>query len=362
MRILSLVCLLLFASLAWSQAEPDLPATAPQEAPSRADKEDKQPLPESASAVAPEAAIVTIKGLCPEPLPKAEGTAAEATCQTVITRAQFERLADAIHPKMPPTTKRQLAKSYPRMLVMAREAEQRGLDKQTHFEELIAYARVQILAQDLIRNIQDEAAQVPQKDIEDYYRNNSATFERARLERIIVPDIRQADVSKDNGGAPSEEKDKAAMKQEAEALRTRAVSGEDFVKLQQDAYKAAGLSTPPPSTSLVRTRRTSLQPEHQAVFDMKAGEISPVISDAGGYYIYKMAAKEIEPLNEAEVEIRKTLENQRMRAIMQKVQDSATTDLNPEYFGPPSGQRRPVAKIKANQAGAASTTIAPKQK
>lgn len=201
MRIFSLVCVLLFASVAWSQTEPDLPSTAPQEAPSRADKDDKQPLPESAAAVAPEAAILTIKGLCPQPMPKAEGTSADAACQTVITRAQFERLADAIHPNMPPTTKRQLAKSYPRMLVMAREAEQRGLDKQTHFEELIAYARVQILAQELVHNIQDEAAQVPAKDIQDYYRDNSATFDRASLERIMIPDIRRAEPVKDKDRA-----------------------------------------------------------------------------------------------------------------------------------------------------------------
>jgi hypothetical protein len=270
-------------------------------------------------------------------------------------QAQFERLCTALQPKMPATTKRQLATSYPRLLVMAAEAEQRGLDKQTHFEEMIAFARLQILSQDLVRNIQEAAGQVSAKDVEDYYHNNSPTFERASLERITVPNTRQADELKDDKKGPSsevrsEEKDKEAMRQEAEKLRANAVAGEDFTKLQKDAYESAGLTTPPSSTSLVKTRRASLQPAQQSVFDMKPGEISPVISDAGGYYIYKLVAKELQPLGEAETEIYKTLEKQRMAAMMQKVEESVTTDANQAYFGPPSRQHR-SAPAKAGQSG-----------
>jgi len=83
---------------------------------------------------------------------------------------------------------------------------------------------------------------------------------------------------------------------------------------------------------------------------MKPGEISPVISDAGGYYIYKLVAKELQPLGEAETEIYKTLEKQRMAAMMQKVEESVTTDANQAYFGPPSRQHR-SAPAKAGQSG-----------
>jgi hypothetical protein len=349
MRILSLVCLVLLVSLAWSQAQPGLPTAAPPEPAAPAGKDDdKQPLPDSAAAVAPDAAVLTIKGLCPGPAAKSETNSNAAGCQTVITRAQFERLSTAIRANAP-TQKRQLATSYPRMLAMAREAEQRGLDQQAHFEELIAFARLQILSQELVHSIQDEAAQVPAKDIEDYYHDQFASFERASLERIMVPDIRQVqsedkDKDKDN--------DKEAMRQEAERLRARAAAGEDFTKLQKEAYDFAGLNTPPPPTGLVKTRRASLPPGHQSAFDMKPGEISPVISDAGGYFIYKVVAKEIEPLEEAEAEIHKTLESQRMRAMMQKVQESVTTEANQAYFGPPSRPRRsPAPRAKPNPAG-----------
>lgn len=359
MRTLSLVCVVLLASLAWSQQNS---GTAPaQQPPASRGDDDKETMPDSAAAVAPDAAVLTIQGLCPGAAPKPEG--AEATCQTVVSRAQFERLATAIHANVP-TQKRQLATSYPRLMAMAREAEQRGLDKQEHFQEMIAFARLQILSQELVRSIQDEAAQVPAKDIEDYYRDNAASFERADLERVTVPDIRQVEPKKDEKGKPaearSEEIDKEFMRQEAERLRTGALAGEDFSKLQKQAYDTAGLSTPAPPTSLLKARRSSLPAAHQAVFDLKPGEVSAVISDAGGYYIYRLTAKEMEPLSEAEPEIHKKLEDQRMRATMQKIQDSVTPALNQAYFGA-AAPRRPSLKTNPG-ATAEGQAVTPKQK
>ncbi len=357
MRMLLLLGLLLPLSLAWSQAEPgEPPAGSTTAADHNAkDKDDKQPLPDSAAKVPQDAAVLTIKGLCPD---QKKTVSAPAVCQTIITRSQFEELTNALHPNMPPTTKRQLAVSYPRLLAMAHEAEQRGLDKQAHFQEMIAFARLQILSQDLVHEIEDEAAEISQKDIEDYYRENAANFERANVNRITVPNIRQTQGSQSVASGTkdgSEEQDKEAMKGEADSLRERAASGEDFAKLQKAAYEFAGLTTPAPATSLSMIRRTSLPAGHASVFDLKAGEVSPVISDDGGFYIYQIVSRQTEPLSEAEREIRKTLESQRVRAMMQKVQDSITTEMNPAYFGPPS-KRHGAAPLKTNPAGAASAT------
>ena len=367
MRIFLPVSVLLLTGLAASQAKPDLPNRTSQEPVVRAGDDEKQSMPDSVSAVAPDAAVLTIKGVCPGQS-KVPGSA-DATCQVVITRAQFERLTTAIHANAP-TQKRQLATSYPRLLAMAREAEVRGLDKQEHFKEMLAFSRLQILSQELVHDIRDEAAQVPTNEIEDYYRTHSAAFERGTLERIVVPNIRQTEVSKGkekagpSGKEQSEEKHKEAIRQEAEVIRSQATTGEDFTKLQKRAYDFAGLSTPPPATRLVNTRRGSLPTGHESIFDMRPGEVSALISDAGGYYIYKLVVKEVESLDEARDEIQKTLENQRIRAMMQKVEDSVSTEVNQSYFGPTSGMPGTAApRVKANQTGAEpDQTAAPNPK
>ena len=93
MRTVLSVCLLLSFGLAWSQDQsPILPNAIAQDAGSHPEKEkeaddDKQPLPASASVVPADAAVLTIKGLCPGTTTHAAPGATDAACQTVITRS-----------------------------------------------------------------------------------------------------------------------------------------------------------------------------------------------------------------------------------------------------------------------------------
>jgi hypothetical protein len=104
--------------------------------------------------------------------------------------------------------------------------------------------------------------------------------------------------------------------------------------LQEEAFQLAGTKTKPPSTKMGEVRRTGLPPAHASVMDLKTGEVSPVISDPGGYYIYKAGAKEVEPLEKVKEEIRGTLRSQHMQEQMQAAQQSATPTLDESYFGP----------------------------
>jgi hypothetical protein len=338
MRNISLVCVLL-GTLWWAQARPAWPTSPPVKSAG-----DEKQSPPAAATVAPDAAVLTIKGLCTGQAVAPTSDAATTACQTVITRAEFEKLSAAIQGNMTPTSKRQLANSYPRLLVMSHEAEQRGLDKREHFQQMFAYARLQLLSQELVRNIGEQAAQVPDQEIEDYYREHHTAFEKATVERVLVPNIRVTTGT--SGGASSknkradtartetEEENKDAMK-EAEQLRQRAAAGENFDKLQRAAYDAAGVDSPIPTTKLVNWRRGSLPVAHLSVFDLKVGEISAIISDATGHYIYKLDSKEMESLEEARAEIHSVLKKQRTRDLMNKVQESVATEVNQAYFGSP---------------------------
>jgi hypothetical protein len=63
-----------------------------------------------------------VKGACADPAKKGE------TCETVITKEQFEKLADALQPNMAPPIKLRLANGYSRLIGLSQEAEKRGLD------------------------------------------------------------------------------------------------------------------------------------------------------------------------------------------------------------------------------------------
>jgi hypothetical protein len=121
------------------------------------------------------------------------------------------------------------------------------------------------------------------------------------------------------------------MKEEADNLRARAVVGEEFTKLQADAYQVAGINSAVPNTSM-RIRRTSLPPNQVSVMDFKPGEVSPVFVDPNGYFIYRVKTKDTLPMDQAREEIKATLRAQRMQDEMHGIQDSATPTLDESYF------------------------------
>ncbi len=70
------------------------------------------------------------------------------------------------------------------------------------------------------------------------------------------------------------------------------------------------------------------------MFDLKPGEVSQVISDAGGHYIYKLNSKDHLTLEQATNEIHSKLQNDRTREMMEKVNNSFKVQTNDAYFGP----------------------------
>ncbi len=357
MRKSWLMCVLL-GTLAWGQAAPSAPPP-PQPAQAPAD---------TSAAVPPEAAVITVIGVCPAQ-PKtaaAKGTAAKpvtaakapvaktpaADCKTVITKAEFEKLASAVAPNVTPQVKKQLAGVLPRFIGMSNEAKKKGLDKTPQFEETVKFAKMQILTTELQRNIQDEAAKVPPEEVEKYYTEHAEAFEQFNVDRLFVPRTKQGEAEakeedeKDETlseeakkAKEAEEKAKAdegdqAMTKLAESLRARAAAGEDIAKLQKEAFDAAGMKIESPTVNLPNVRRTGLPPGHVAVFDVKLGDVSPVISDSGGHYIYKVNSKDHLTLDQAKNEIHSKLQNDRTREMMEKVNNSFKVETNDKYFGP----------------------------
>jgi hypothetical protein len=391
-----LMCVLL-GTLAWGQAQAGTPAPSSGAAPAASTGGQAQtpapaaqsaqapaagnaaPAPAAAPApeVAPTAPVLTIKGVCPATAPKAKTAApgtrspaaakepakSSANCETVITRAEFEKMASGIAPNMTPQLKRQLATVYPRLLVMSEEAEKHGLQNSPQYKESMKFARMQILTNQLQRSIQEEAEKVSQQDIADYYKKNPEAYQLYSLERLYVPRTKQAaeeaeaNEKKDSEKEPekeTEQQEKAKQEQDeqemsklAESLRARAAAGEDFAKLQKEAFTAAAGKVEPPTVSMPKVRRTGLPPSHAAVFDLKPGEVSVLFSDAGGHSVYKMVSKEPLPLDQVKEEIRGTLRTQQMRDAMDKVQNSFKTETNEAYFGPagPGGVRQPPPRI-----------------
>lgn len=311
-----LFALLLLTSFATAQT-----ASKPAQLPSSpAPSSQKQTASKEAPDVSPTAAVITIHDFCPGK--QATGPA----CNTTISREQFEKLADALH--VPPNSKPQLANAYAQVLVLGGKAEERGIASNPSDQAILSFVRLQTLAQLLARDLRAQAANVPPAEVQAYYDQHKDQFEVATLQRIFIPK------------SPANAKDKpdaAAVKAEADKISAAAkASGADFSKLQKQAYDDLKITTMPPPVDLKDEHRDAVPPSQQKVFELAPGAVSDLIEEPAAFYLYKLVSKQSVPLTQVEAEVKRTLEQQRFQAEMEKIVSSVKPELNPDYFGPPT--------------------------
>jgi hypothetical protein len=346
---MSWVLCVLMGTLAWAQAQSSPPQATPANPPSAAD---------TSAAMPADAPVITITGVCDSPSQPPAANAGD--CKTIITKAQFEKIAGAIAPNTTPQQKKQLATVLPRLIAMSREAKNEGMDKTEQYDQVLKFAQMQILQNQLQRKIQEDAANVPDADVEKYYHDNANSFEQYNVDRIFVPRTRQGEPeagddddkdekltpeqrkSKEEADKAKQQKNEEAMTKLADDIRARAVAGEDITKLQKEVFDKAGMKIETPNVNLPSVRRNGLPPGHAAVFGLKAGQVSAVISDAGGHYIYKMNSATQLPLDQVKQEIHSKLQQDRMREKMEELNNSFKAETNEAYFGPAGASPMPT--------------------
>jgi hypothetical protein len=350
--------LLFFLLLGRHPQAQDLPGGLPAE-----DKKTATLQPES--QVPPDAAVITIEGLCDSrflPGPNSAPTAnaaksdtasmaanpestdkpsakSDAACKTVITRGQFENLVAALNPHMVPEARVHLAEHYPEMLVYGQEIREMGVEKDPIFAERIKFNYLQLLGRILLQYLQEKANDVTDAEVETYYKEHPEKFRRLDLMRIYIlnhkvyPDSAKPP-GPDSPPRPARSKevlaaDEAAMRAEAEKIRKEALAGGDFGRLQARAYKFAQDPDDTPDIKLGKMTPDEIPAEYEkAIFDLSVGQISELIADANGWHIFKVLSKETVPLSEAKPIVQRL----RMRDSTASLKALIKTQLNEDYF------------------------------
>jgi hypothetical protein len=278
--------------------------------------------------------VITIQGLCERP-PNSNATPVD--CSTVITRADFEKLVNAVQPNMTAANRKPFATRYVTILLLAEKAHEMGLDKSPEFDEQMYIARLQLLARQAGEKMQRDAANVPESEISDYYQQHAADYKTISFDRIFIPKQKEPE-GKPNEPHPAKanQVSETEMKDEADKLRARAAAGEDPTKLQQEANDFAGNKTKVTNVKVENMRKTSIPPTDAAIFDLKAGEVSQVFSDSTGYRIYKVTEVKDLPLASVHDEIAHALQGQNMKNSFESLQNSAKTTFDNSYFVTPA--------------------------
>lgn len=266
--------------------------------------------------------VITINGLC------AQGTSGANCPPRTISQAEFEKVVQVINPNLPKDSRRQVAGLYIQLLVMADQGQKLGADKDPTFEERMRLERLRLLAQAAERKLQEGTKPVEQ-DVETFYAENANRFEELAIRRVMVPKAI-------DGQAKPEE-----TKQLAEQLRQRALQGEEFDKLQAEAFVSTKAPGAPPSTSLGWKRRGAMDMRHEdKVVALRAGQVSELLDDNQYWYFYRIDSKRMIPMATAQKDIENALQQQRMETRIRQVLGGIKPDLSEAYFGPPQAPQQ----------------------
>lgn len=361
------------ACFAFGQAAPG--TTAPQSAPTQSSTTPStipaSPVAPSIASVPESTPVITIDGICDislngtiKPAAPAHSTVSRSasaktsevqspkSCKTQITRAEFEKLLKAVAPNAPANVNRQIATRYVQLLTAANEGVKLGINKDPEYEEQLAIARLQVLAQTAERKLQTEAANVSEADEKAYYDQNPSAFEEVTLTRIFIP--RNPATPTNPGTAPAQPAaaDPQAIADEA---HKQLVAGDDPEKVEKTAYEQLKNTTTPPSTKFGSRRRGSLPPAQEGkIFTLNAGDVSEVFSDSIGYTIYKLDSKKELPFDQVRDDIKRRLTQQHLADSRQKIMSASKAEYNDAYFGPEGAAARPMMPTSSPTRGIGS--------
>jgi len=257
---------------------------------------------------------------------------------TKITAREFEELTQGLPPEVAGAVasmgKRGFAERYANLLSLAKEGEKRKLDQGDRFRQMMAFQRLMVLAQMTINQLGSAAGTVSAEEINRYYTAHQTDFQQIKVRGIYISFTTQAG---SGGAAKPGEKQKlteAEARSKAEDLRRRIQGGESIMEL---AKKESEYPNAAQGGDFGFVRRNQFpQPIDSAIFALEKTQISPVIRDRFGFYIFQAEDKRSQPLEEAKPVIENGLRQQKMSDAMTNLQTQNPVVYNPKYFGEPA--------------------------
>jgi parvulin-like peptidyl-prolyl isomerase len=254
-----------------------------------------------------------------------------------LTYGQMQSLLNALPPNMRQNAmqnRKEFIRQFALMLKLAKIAEEAKVDQQSPYKEFLEFNRVNILAQ---AQIQEEPRHIPVEAHEQqaFYDANKDRYNQVKLKVIYLP-FSPNPVAGPNGKKPRTE---AEAKADADRLLKEIRGGADFVKLVKEysedttsAAKDGDFGTISRSDSVPDVIR-------DAIFKLKAGEVSEPVRQPNGYYLFKAEQIISKSFQDVRDDIFHEIQMRRMKEWMDSMNKSLNITFDNEaYFAtPPPG-------------------------
>jgi hypothetical protein len=204
------------------------------------------------------------------------------------------------------------------LLRLQTEAEKKKLAEQQPYRDQLAFERLKILARAGLDNALATAESTPE-EVQALYDAGRDRFREAKVRMIYIPFASQELAG---SGAAGNTPTEAAARAKAEDLARRAKSGEDFVKLAQEANPGQLRAAPP----LTVRPDSKNPPEHMRAVILKSspGEVTPALRHDNGFYIFKIDSFSVLPLHEVSGQLHQEIRQRRYHEWRERTRTEST--------------------------------------
>jgi parvulin-like peptidyl-prolyl isomerase len=241
---------------------------------------------------------------------------------TNFTFSDFKKVYAALPPdaqKMALMDRRSFVQQWALMRKLAKMAEQDGIDKESPTKEVLEYNRFFVLMNAKL-NKQLVVTEVQPNEIVNYYNDHKEDYKQVHLRAIYVA----------FGKKLTEEQAKG----KAEKLLSQVRGGADFVKLVKEnsddetsRAKDGDFLTLHPGDNVPDALRTS-------VFKLKQGEVSDLVRQAGGFYIFRADEVNYRPISQVREAIFSAIKEQHYKEWLDQTNRGVQVQFtSPSFLG-----------------------------
>lgn len=223
-----------------------------------------------------------------------------------------------------PGGRRAFAEYLGRLLVLAEAAGKEKLDQRPDVSAQLRLARMQLLAFVEQQAIQNRAT-VTETDAKNFYEKFKDRFIQLHLLHISVSLATEETSAEEN----------ERIRKEMEALRQRALKGEDFQKLAREFSKDSDAGKGGDLGFIGRGKFGEAM--DGIVFNLKPGEVSKVFEAPGSIHLFKALAERPQPLTDAREAIVDLLRTQLLQLSVASLMNEMPMSVNEDYLKDENG-------------------------
>jgi parvulin-like peptidyl-prolyl isomerase len=249
-----------------------------------------------------------------------------------ITASQFNEIVKRLPPEAQGLARgpqrRDFAMNLAELQMLADQAVKTGLDKKPDLKMQIEFQRMNLLAQAMFQNLQENTA-VSDAEVQAYYDAHKADYETVTARHILI----RAKGSPMPAGPGKPELSDADALAKAQALRKRILGGEDFAKLAKQESDDTGSGANGGDLGTFK-KGMMVAPFEAAAFTLKPGDTSQPVKTEFGYHIIQVQAHTTKSLAEAKPEILAQLKPAAARQAVVAMTGKAKVKISDTFFGP----------------------------